>query len=124
MVSGTYVLTDSIDQAFDTIFTEIVRQGTDAVDHGQGGIPICPTTVRTTRASVRRVAACPRSASCPSVAGRRAASTARRQLIGNDGKAIDFGGAPHLGFSIDRGESRFNPLTLVEGDWPRRRTRS
>ena len=29
MVSGTYVLTDSIDKAFDTIFTDVYR-GTDA----------------------------------------------------------------------------------------------
>ena len=41
------------------------------------------------------------------------------QLIGKDGKAIVYGGAPNFGFSIARGESRFNPLTLVEGSWPK-----
>jgi putative ABC transport system permease protein len=41
------------------------------------------------------------------------------QLIGRDGKAIVFGGAPNLGFSISRGDSPFNPLTLEEGAWPR-----
>ena len=40
------------------------------------------------------------------------------QLIGKDGKAIVYGGAPNLGFSIASGTSRFNPLTLVEGSWP------
>jgi len=39
-------------------------------------------------------------------------------LIGKDGKAIVFGGAPNLGFAIPRGESPFNPLRLVEGTWP------
>ncbi len=34
MVSGTYVLTDSIDQAFDGIFTSIYR-GTDATVTGK-----------------------------------------------------------------------------------------
>ena len=40
------------------------------------------------------------------------------QLIGDDGKAIVFGGAPNLGFSIGNPDSPFNPLTLVEGEWP------
>ena len=40
------------------------------------------------------------------------------QLIGDDGKAVVFGGAPNLGFSIADPDSRFNPLTLVEGEWP------
>jgi putative ABC transport system permease protein len=40
------------------------------------------------------------------------------QLIGADGKAITFGGAPQLGFSVDPEKPRFNSLTLVEGRWP------
>src|SRR5262249_24153552 len=40
-------------------------------------------------------------------------------LIGSDGKAIVFGGAPNLGFSISDVASRFNPLTLVDGTWPK-----
>ena len=40
------------------------------------------------------------------------------QLIGDDGKAVVYGGAPNLGFSIADPDSRFNPLTLVEGEWP------
>ena len=40
------------------------------------------------------------------------------QLIGDDGKAVVFGGAPNLGFSIANGDSPFNPLTLVDGAWP------
>ena len=39
-------------------------------------------------------------------------------LIGRDGKAVVNGGAPNLGFAIAQGESPFNPLALVEGDWP------
>ena len=39
-------------------------------------------------------------------------------LIGRDGKAVVKGGAPNLGFSISRGDSPFNPLALVDGDWP------
>ena len=39
-------------------------------------------------------------------------------LIGKDGDAIVYGGAPNLGFAIAEGDSPFNPLRLVEGDWP------
>ena len=41
------------------------------------------------------------------------------QLIGDDGKAVVFGGAPNLGFSISDPSSPFNVLTLVDGAWPK-----
>jgi putative ABC transport system permease protein len=75
MVAGTFMLTDSIDKAFDTIFTD-VRQGSNAVisgktafDLSQEGGSTAPTS---THRSSRRCAACPMSR-LP-----RAASTARR----------------------------------------------
>jgi putative ABC transport system permease protein len=40
------------------------------------------------------------------------------QLIGSDGKAIVFGGAPNLGFSVDPTQPSLNSLALVEGRWP------
>ena len=40
------------------------------------------------------------------------------QLV-KDGKAIVFGGAPNLGFSVDPSKPQFNSLTLVDGAWPR-----
>ena len=39
-------------------------------------------------------------------------------LIGENGKAIVFGGAPNLGFSVDPTQPQFNSLTLVKGAWP------
>ena len=57
---------------------------------------------------------------CPTSRRLRAASRARAtNLIDEDGDAIVFGGAPNLGFSIANGDSRFNPLTLVDGTWPK-----
>ena len=55
MVSGTFVLTDSIDKAFDTIFTDIYR-GTDATVTGKSAFDVCGRH-RQHRAAVRRVAA-------------------------------------------------------------------
>src|SRR5262249_28492760 len=40
-------------------------------------------------------------------------------LSGKNGKAIVFGGAPTLGFSIDPTQARFNSLSLVSGAWPK-----
>src|SRR2546423_6669677 len=39
------------------------------------------------------------------------------QLVKN-GKAISFGGAPNLGFSVDPSRPQFSSLTISKGDWP------
>jgi putative ABC transport system permease protein len=115
MVAGTFMLTDSIDKAFDSIFTD-VRQGSNAVisgktafDVSQGGGSSTPALDESLLAEVRAL---------PDVAAAEGSVDGEAQLIGEDGKAIVYGGAPNLGFSIAEGESRFNPLTLVEGSWP------
>ena len=116
MISGTYVLTDSIDQAFDKIFTDI-RQGSNAVVTGKSAFELTegsgvtePTFDESLLPQVRQL---------PAVAeAEGSVDSDTTQLIGDDGKAIVFGGAPNLGFSIGNPGSPFNPLTLVEGDWP------
>ncbi len=114
MVSGTFVLTDSIDKAFNSIFTD-VRQGSDVVVSGKSAFKLSDqgTTAPSFDESVlQQVRALPDVAAAePSVSG-------QAQLIGSDGKAIVYGGAPNLGFSIANGDSRFNPLALVQGSWP------
>jgi putative ABC transport system permease protein len=50
----------------------------------------------------------------PDVAEAEGSVDGEAQLIGENGKAVVYGGAPNLGFSIANGESRFNPLTLSE----------
>ena len=116
MISGTYVLTDSIDQAFDRIFTDI-REGSNAVISGKAAFDLSnesgvtePTLDETLLAEVRAL---------PSVVEAEGSlESVGTQLIGDDGKAVVSGGAPNLGFSIADGDSVFNPLTLVDGDWP------
>jgi len=116
MISGTYVLTDSIDQAFDKIFTDI-RQGANAVISGKAAFDLSegsgvtePTFDESLIDEVRTL---------PGVAEAEASvDSDTMQLIGDDGKAVVYGGAPNLGFSIANPDSRFNPLTLVEGTWP------
>ncbi|MGZ8687121.1 MAG: ABC transporter permease [Gaiellaceae bacterium] len=116
MVSGTFVLTDSIDRAFDAIFTD-VRQGSDAVISGKAAFDFtegsgisAPTFDEALLEQVRGL---------PGVAEAEGGVDSEvAQLIDEDGDAIVFGGAPNLGFSISAGDSRFNPLVLVQGAWP------
>ncbi|MGH3110088.1 MAG: ABC transporter permease, partial [Gaiellaceae bacterium] len=116
MISGTYVLTDSIDQAFDKIFTEI-RAGSNAVitgespfDIGEGSGVSTPTFDESLLEEVRAL---------PGVAeAEGSVDSEQMQLIDDEGDAIVYGGAPNLGFSIGDPESPFNPLTLVDGQWP------
>jgi ABC-type antimicrobial peptide transport system permease subunit len=116
MISGTFVLTDSIDQAFDRIFTDI-RKGSAAVISGKSAFDLgdqtgvtAPTLDESLLAEVRAL---------PDVAvAEGSVDSDATQLIGDDGKAVVSGGAPNLGFSIANGDSPFNPLTLVDGTWP------
>ena len=118
MVSGTYVLTDSIDRAFDNIFTDS-RQGSNAVisgksafDLSEGSGATAPSFDQSLLAEVRSV---------PDVAEAEGSVDGEAQIIGEDGKAIVYGGAPNLGFSIANGDSRFNPLDARRGRLARER---
>jgi putative ABC transport system permease protein len=116
MVSGTLVLTDSIDKAFNFIYTD-VRQGSDVVVSGKSAIDLtqgqgsfAPTVDESLLTKVRAL---------PDVAEADGNVNGESQLVDAKGKAIVFGGAPNLGFSIANGDSSFNPLKLVEGSWPK-----
>ncbi len=115
MVSGTYVLTDSIDRAFDNIFTDS-RQGSNAVISGKSAFDLSEGSGATEPSF--RESLLNRVRDVPDVAEAEGSVDGEAQLIGDDGKAIVYGGAPNLGFSIANGDSRFNPLDLVEGSWP------
>ncbi|MHB8641436.1 MAG: ABC transporter permease [Gaiellaceae bacterium] len=118
MVSGTYVLTDTIKGAFTTIFTQSYKNS-DAVitakiaftnNQGNGvAVPSFPASL------LDRVHALP--AVEAAVGG---VSDAHVRLVGRNGKAISTGGAPNLAFSVDPAPSyqKFNPLSLTAGSWP------
>jgi putative ABC transport system permease protein len=115
MVSGTFVLTDSIDKAFDAIFSS-VYVGTDATITGKSAFDISDgsgTTAPPFDESLQ-----PKVAALPDTADAIGGVAGEAQLIGADGKAIVFGGAPNLGFSVDPTKPDFNVLTLTEGSWP------
>jgi putative ABC transport system permease protein len=115
-VSGTFVLTDSIDKAFDSIFSDVYRN-TDATitpksafdTEGDSG---------TTEASFDE-SLLPEVKELPDVQDAIGGVASENAQLVKDGKAIAFGGAPNLGFSVDPSKPQFNSLTLVEGAWPK-----
>ncbi len=115
-VSGTFVLTDSIDKAFDAIFSDIYRN-TDATitpkspfDTGDGSGSVEASFDESLLTRVKAL---------PDVADALGGVASENAQFIKDGKAIAFGGAPNLGFSVDPSRPQFNSLTLVEGAWPK-----
>ena len=119
MMSGTYVLTDTIDKAFSTIFDESYA-GTDVVVSGKGADIDFQGTSATAppidESLVDEVRALPNV----EAASGSVSDETNTKIIGSDGKAINTQGAPSLGFGIDTSPEaeRFNPLKIVEGTWP------
>ena len=113
MVSGTYILTDTINKGFDTVFTDSYANS-DAVISGKEAF----STDNTTNAvgfsddvltKVRRL---------PDVVDAVGSVSDEARLIDRHDKPIATGGSPGLAFSVDPTDTRFNPLTLVAGSWP------
>jgi putative ABC transport system permease protein len=114
MVSGTFVLTDTIKHGFTTIF-EASYQNADAVITGKAafGNSFDTTAPSFDQSLLARVRALPGVADATGGIGDQA------RFVGHDGKVISHGGAPGLAFSVNAGgPQRFNPLTLVQGTWP------
>ncbi|MFG1621728.1 ABC transporter permease [Kribbella sp. NPDC049227] len=115
LISGTYVLTDSITSAFDSIFTENYKNtdaaitGKTAFEAAEDGTVTAPPFDAGLLTQVREL---------PEVGAAGGAVAGEAQLIGKDDKAIVFGGAPNLAFSVDPALPQFNSLTLVSGAWP------
>ncbi|HET9323015.1 MAG TPA: FtsX-like permease family protein [Gaiellaceae bacterium] len=119
MVSGTFVLTDTIDKAFDAIFQESYAN-TDAAISGkapditfEGTTAAPPSVPASLLDDVRGLDG------VEAATGTVIDETATK-ILKPDGKAINTQGAPSFGFGIDPEQSQFNPLRLVEGGWPRR----
>jgi putative ABC transport system permease protein len=117
MISGTYILTDTINQGFNTIVVnsyknaDVVISGKAAFKNTNGNgveTPSFPASVLGKVKALPGIAAAAGSVTSDNV-----------KLIGKDGKVIDTGGAPALGFSVDPREQQFNPTKLTEGAWPR-----
>jgi putative ABC transport system permease protein len=116
MVSGTLVLTDTIEKAFDSIFSSSYEQ-TDAVVSGKklvewsqtGKAQVSPDVLATVRALPEVEAA---AGTILDLSG----DANQAKILDKNGKAIQ-GNNPTFGLGIDPADERFNPFKLVEGDW-------
>jgi putative ABC transport system permease protein len=112
MVSGTFVLTDTISQAFDQIFvtshsgSSIVVSGKKVVERSVGTSATVPATLL---AKIRGL---------PGVAAAAGGIKDEAKIIGKNGKAISSRGPPTFGYGVDFTRPRFNPLKLLTGRWP------
>ncbi|HTY95718.1 MAG TPA: FtsX-like permease family protein, partial [Solirubrobacteraceae bacterium] len=119
MISGTYILTDTIKSAFGTVFKEVYKR-TDVVITAHSAIEeegenernngVTPAFSESLLNQVRAL---------KGVQQAQGAATSTAELVGRNGKVLSTGGSPGLAFSVHpHGDQRFNPLTLVAGHWP------
>ena len=118
MISGTYILTDTIDKAFDLIFSESYA-GTDAVITGrsadisfEGETATAPPVYASLLPRVRRLS------EVDAAAGSVVNGETDAKILTKSGEVVETEGAPSFGFGVDFAFPRFNPLRLVDGRWP------
>src|SRR6185436_15349645 len=93
MVSGTLVLTDTIQKGFDGVFTASYEK-TDAVIAGKEIVKGSESGAATVPASNKA------------------------EIFGRDGKPIGSSDAPQFGLGHDASMPQFSPLRLTTGRWP------
>jgi putative ABC transport system permease protein len=111
MVSGTYVFTDTIEKAIDTLLTDAYT-GSDAVVSAKDVVELAagerPTVPAGVVAEVKAL---------PQVEAASGSITDSARLIDENGEPISTSDQA-LGVSVDAAEPRFNPLKLTDGRWP------
>jgi putative ABC transport system permease protein len=118
MVSGTYVLTDTINKAFHGVFkstyrnTSVVISGKEIVKGAASG------NATVSERLLDRVRAVPDVKAAAGGIVNFNGTTDLVKLIGKNGKTIGgTGGAPTFGFGLDPKYPQFNPMKLVSGKW-------
>ena len=113
-ISGTFVLTDTLHNTFNTLFGHIYQnidfevRGKAAFSDNSGGDAVRKAIPESLLATVRSV---------PGVAAAEGTVTGYAQFVAPDGKAVTTGGAPTLGFSFDP-DQQISSLQLTEGRAP------
>src|SRR4029079_8759072 len=134
MISGTYVLTDTINSGFNTLFeqsyqnADVVITGKAAFDNANGNTVEAPTIPESLLGEVQKLPGVALAAGSGTTDTLKligtdgkvicAGATYAVRRSGKDGKVISTGGAPSLGFSVTPEGQPFNPTKLTEGAWP------
>jgi putative ABC transport system permease protein len=116
MVSGTLVLTDTMQKAFDGIFTASYEQ-TDAVIAGKEIVKGSQSGAATVPASLlTKVRALPEVEAAGGTISPDPSNKA--EIFGRDGKPVGSAGAPQFGLGNDASLPQFSPLKLTTGRLP------
>ncbi|HEX4747845.1 MAG TPA: FtsX-like permease family protein [Gaiellaceae bacterium] len=119
MISGTYILTDTVQRAFNNLLVDSYA-GTDAVVTGKGldisidGEKPPPPPVEASLLDVVR------GVEGVALATGSVSDERNTKILTPEGEALNSEGWPTLGFGIDTDPAlaQFNPLNLFEGRWP------
>ena len=117
MVSGTFILTDTINKAFDTIFqdsyskTSAVISGKEVVKDAASGNATVPAAL------LDRVRANAKTAEATGAIFNLTGTSDSTKLIGKDGKRLGSSQNGQFGFGFDPRAERFNPTSLTSGKW-------
>jgi putative ABC transport system permease protein len=116
MISGTYVLTDTITAAFTGVVDDSFKNS-DAVISGKVAFENNNSNTAETPAFPASVLT--KVKGLPDVAAAAGSIGDEVKLIDRNGKIITTGGGESIAASVDpKNDQRFNPLTLVSGQWP------
>jgi putative ABC transport system permease protein len=116
MISGTYVLTDTITASF-TKIVDGSYENADAVISGKVAFKNNESNTATTPAFPDTVLA--KVKGLPDVAAAAGTVGDEAKLIDRNGKVISAKGGSSIAASVDpKNDARFNPLKLTSGNWP------
>ena len=116
MISGTYVLTDTITASF-TKIVDGSYENADAVISGKVAFKNNESNTATTPAFPDTVLA--KVKGLPDVVAAAGTVGDEAKLIDRNGKVISAKGGSSIAASVDpKNDARFNPLKLTSGNWP------
>jgi putative ABC transport system permease protein len=117
MVSGTFILTDTVNKAFDSIFqdsyakTSAVISGKEVVEGAASGTATVPAAL------LQQVRANDKVAEATGAIFNLSGTSDATKLIGKDGESLGSSNNGQFGFGFDPRAERFNPMTLTDGRW-------
>jgi putative ABC transport system permease protein len=113
MVSGTFILTDTMQKTFDGLF-DASYEGTDAVIAGKQIVQSSTSPSATIPDTLLdRVKALPEVGAAAGMVNPQAVNAA--DILGRDGKPV---AQESMGASVDPANTRFSPFKLKTGAWP------
>jgi putative ABC transport system permease protein len=117
MVSGSFVLTDSIQKAFHSLFsssyahTDAVVSGKKLVDYSNSGNATVPASL------LAKVRALPDVQEASGLITDMSGGVLTAKLYDKQGKIVTGNGNPTFGVGVDPAATRFNPMNLTDGRW-------